>query len=99
MNTDILAKLEQKIESAIETIELQKMQIEELENERHALEDLNNKLVSKQKLWENNLATMLDKLEKIDETNEFKIENNSVETLKNMYGQTEELKEEELEMA
>lgn len=62
MSSELLQKLETKITNAIETIELLKLQIEELEEKNLKLSNENTSIKSKQASWEKNLNTMLDKL-------------------------------------
>lgn len=62
MDHDLLKKLEQKIETAIESIELLKLQIEELEEQKGKLACENLALKEKQTTWEQNLLAMIEKL-------------------------------------
>lgn len=66
MSSELLQKLEDKIDNAIETIELLRLQAEELEEKYAKLMADNNALKSKQSAWEQNLATMLEKLDAIE---------------------------------
>ena len=66
MPSELLQKLEEKIDNAVETIELQRLQIEELEDKQTKLQNENNALKNKHSSWEQNLSTMLEKLENID---------------------------------
>jgi cell division protein ZapB len=65
MSNELLQKLERKIENAIESIELLKLQIEELEEKNSKLANENLSLKNKQATWEKNLNSMLDKLSSI----------------------------------
>ena len=67
MSNELLQKLERKIENAVETIELLKLQIEELEEKNATLANENNNLKDKQISWEKNLNTMLDKLSNVSD--------------------------------
>ncbi len=73
MEAELLSKLEEKIESAIETIELLRLQLEELENKRAFLINENQNLQKKQSVWEQNLAVMLEKLEHIENSDPIKL--------------------------
>ena len=65
MSNELLQKLEHKIENAIESIELLKLQIEELEEKNSKLANENSSLKNKQATWEKNLNSMLDKLSNV----------------------------------
>lgn len=65
MSNELLQKLEYKIENAIESIELLKLQIEELEEKNSKLVSENLSLKNKQASWEKNLTSMLDKLSSV----------------------------------
>jgi len=65
MSNELLQKLEHKIESAIESIEMLKLHIEELEEKNSKLANENLLLKNKQAAWEKNLNSMLDKLSNI----------------------------------
>ena len=71
MSSELLQKLEGKLDNAIETIELLRLQAEELEEKHSKLMNENAALKNKQAAWEQNLTTMLEKLEAI-EPKEFK---------------------------
>lgn len=66
MSSELLEKLEGKIDSTIETIELLRLQIEELEERNTILHTENAELKSKYTTWENNLSSMLQKLDILD---------------------------------
>ena len=63
MSSELLQKLEEKVDTTIETIELLRLQIEELEDRKEKLIGENTKLKEKQDTWEKNLNSMLDKLD------------------------------------
>lgn len=65
MSNELLQKLESKIQNAVETIELLKMQIEELEEKNVKIMNENASLRNKQASWEKNLNVMLDKLSSV----------------------------------
>ncbi len=66
MSTELLQKLEDKIDNAIETIELLRLQSDELEEKYSKLLNENTMLRNKQATWEQNLANMLEKLDAIE---------------------------------
>lgn len=66
MSSDILQKLETKIDNAIETIELLRLQIEELESKNEKLILENSSIKERQAAWGENLNIMLNKLDSID---------------------------------
>ena len=65
MSNELLQKLERKIENAVESIELLKLQVEELEEQNTKLASENSSLKSKQAGWEKNLTYMLEKLSNV----------------------------------
>jgi cell division protein ZapB len=66
MSSELLQKLDDKIDNAIETLELLRLQNEELETKNSRLHEEVATLKSKQAAWEQNLTTMLEKLDAID---------------------------------
>lgn len=62
MSSELLQRLEDKIDNALETIELLRLQNEELEEKYSRLLNENNMLKSEQAAWGQNLTTMLEKL-------------------------------------
>lgn len=66
MSTELLQKLEDKIDSAIDTIEILRLQNEELEEKYSRLMSENTMLKEKQTTWEKNLSVMLEKLDAIE---------------------------------
>jgi len=66
MSNQLLQKLEEKIDSAIEVIELLHMQIEELQAVNKDLLAENAALKNRQSQWEQNLTSLLRKLEEAD---------------------------------
>jgi len=69
MSNELLQRLENSVENAIETIEMLRLQIEDLEDKRARLIEENQTLKAKQSSWEHNLSTMLEKLENVDNQN------------------------------
>ncbi len=66
MSNELLAKLEDKINNALETIELLNLQNEELEEKYSKLLNENTALKNKHAAWEQNLTNMLEKLDAIE---------------------------------
>jgi len=63
MSNHLLEKLEAKIDDAIETMEILRLQIEDLEAKNTALEHENSTLKNRQLQWEQGLTTLLGKLD------------------------------------
>lgn len=63
MSTQLLEQLEEKIDNAIEVIELLRLQIEELEEQNADLQQDNQVLKGRQTEWEHSLASLLNKLD------------------------------------
>ncbi len=66
MSGQLLEQLESKIDETIETIEIMRLQIEELEEKNLKLEDDNNVLKDKYTAWEKTLYSMLNKLNNLE---------------------------------
>ncbi|WP_110647966.1 cell division protein ZapB [Salinicola peritrichatus] len=60
MNGEIFAQLEQKIQNAVDSIEMLKMENEELKAE-------NSRFRQEREEWEQRLGGLLDKLQSLDE--------------------------------
>lgn len=59
MTSNLFLQLEEKVENAVETIELLRMQIEELEEENLALKAEHEK-------WRSDLSALIGRLDKVD---------------------------------
>ncbi len=66
MSNELLQKLEDKIDNVLETIELLRMQHEELEDKYEKLLNENTLIKNKQATWEQNLTNMLEKLDAVE---------------------------------
>lgn len=66
MSSPLFQQLEIKVEQALETIELLRLQLEESEERYATLEADNAALKNRQMHWENSLAALLHKLEGAD---------------------------------
>ncbi len=62
MSNPLLEKLEEKINHALEIIELLRVQLEEAESDNHSLKTENTELRQRQKQWEQDLSALLNKL-------------------------------------
>ncbi len=80
MSHSVFEKLEQKVDAALEAIELLRLQLEDQEEHNKTLHNENTALKAKQNAWEQELASLLRKLENAD-LNPVKIESHSVEHL------------------
>ena len=66
MSSQLLEQLEAKIDETVETIEIMRLQIEELEEKNIKLQDDNNVLKDKHEVWERTLHSMLNKLNSVE---------------------------------
>lgn len=66
MSIELLQKLEDKIDNALEAIELLRLQNDELEEKYSKLLNENTLIKNKHAAWEQNLTTMLEKLDAIE---------------------------------
>ena len=87
MANDLLKKLEEKINSAIETIELSRMEVSDLKEQN---EELENRYAD----WETRLSTLIEKFEQLEDS-----EDAEVEEVNTAMQDTEEESEEEIEAA
>ena len=60
MSNDLLKKLEEKINEAIETIELSRMEVSDLKEQN---EELENRYAD----WETRLSTLIEKFEQLED--------------------------------
>ena len=63
MSNHLLEKLEEKIDNVIETIEMLRMEIEDLELKNKTLIEENTGLKGRQSQWEQGLSKLLNKLD------------------------------------
>ena len=87
MANDLLKKLEEKINEAIETIELSRMEVTDLKEQN---EELENRYAD----WETRLSTLIEKFEQLEDS-----EDAEVEEVNAAMQDTEEDSEEEVEAA
>ena len=88
MANDLLKKLEEKINEAIETIELSRMEVTDLKEQN---EELENRYAD----WETRLSTLIEKFEQLEVSEDTEVE----EEVNADMQDTEEESEEEVEAA
>ena len=88
MANDLLKKLEEKINEAIETIELSRMEVTDLKEQN---EELENRYAD----WETRLSTLIEKFEQLEDSEDAEVE----EEVNVAMQDTEEESEEEAEAA
>ena len=88
MANDLLKKLEEKINEAIETIELSRMEVTDLKEQN---EELENRYAD----WETRLSTLIEKFEQLEDSEDAEIE----EEVNAAMQDTDEESEEEVEAA
>ena len=88
MANDLLKKLEDKINEAIETIELSRMEVTDLKEQN---EELENRYAD----WETRLSTLIEKFEQLEDSEDAEVE----EEVNVAMHDTEEESEEEVEAA
>ena len=88
MANDLLKKLEEKINEAIETIELSHMEVTDLKEQN---EELENRYAD----WETRLSTLIEKFEQLEDSEDTEVE----EEVNAAMQDTEEESEEEVEAA
>ena len=88
MANDLLKQLEEKINEAIETIELSRMEVTDLKEQN---EELENRYAD----WETRLSTLIEKFEQLEDSEDAEVE----EEVNAAMQDTEEESEEEVEAA
>ena len=88
MANDLLKKLEGKINEAIETIELSRMEVTDLKEQN---EELENRYAD----WETRLSTLIEKFEQLEDSEDAEVE----EEVNAAINETEEEPDEEVEAA
>ena len=86
MGNDLLKTLEEKINEAIETIELSRMEVSDLKEQN---EELENRYAD----WETRLSTLIEKFEQLEDSEDAEVE----EEVNAAMQDTEEESEEEVE--
>ncbi|WP_366931706.1 cell division protein ZapB [Moritella sp.] len=70
MNFDVLDKLESKVQTAVDTITLLQMELEELKEENNQLLANNSELKGQQDVWQDRLRSLLGKMDEVQELEE-----------------------------
>ncbi len=65
MSNQLLEQLEVKIDDIIETVEILRLQVEELESKNEGLQAENMSLKNRQAHWEKGLSSLLNKLDDV----------------------------------
>ncbi|WP_432455771.1 MULTISPECIES: cell division protein ZapB [unclassified Agarivorans] len=65
MSFDVLEKLEAKVQIAVDSIELLRMEIEELKEQNSKLSDENSHLLQEQQAWQERLTALLGRIEDV----------------------------------
>lgn len=63
MSSRLLEQLEKKIDDTLETMQMLRLQLEELEQKNSTLEEENRHLSTRHSQWEDGLHTLLNKLD------------------------------------
>ena len=70
MNFDVLDKLESKVQTAVDTITLLQMELEELKEENNQLLANNSELKSQQDVWQDRLRSLLGRMDEVQDLEE-----------------------------
>ncbi|GDY27669.1 cell division protein ZapB [Agarivorans sp. Toyoura001] len=65
MSFDVLEKLEAKVQVAVDSIELLRMEIDELKEQNSQLNDENGRLLQEQQAWQERLKALLGRIEDV----------------------------------
>ena len=87
MSNNLLKQLEEKIKSAIETIELSRMEITNLKEQNDELE---NRYVD----WEERLSALIEKFEQLEEGEAVEIDAEAESTIQKVEEESEEVEDE-----
>lgn len=74
MNFDVLDKLESKVQTAVDTISLLQMELEELKEENNQLLVNNSELKDQQDVWQDRLRSLLGRMDEVQELEELEEE-------------------------
>ena len=83
MANDLLKKLEDKINEAIETIELSRMEVTDLKEQN---EELENRYAD----WETRLSTLIEKFEQLEDSEDAEVEEEVNAAMQDNEGESEE---------
>ena len=89
MSNNLLKQLEEKINAAVETIELSRMEITDLKEQN---DELQNRYVD----WEERLSALIEKFEQLEEGEAVVIEAEAEETIQKVEEESEEVEAEEV---
>lgn len=67
MSLEMLEQLEAKVQSAVDNLALQKMELEELKQENQRLKDENQQLRNDHQAWQERLRALLGKMDQMEE--------------------------------
>ncbi|MFM2481777.1 cell division protein ZapB [Celerinatantimonas sp. YJH-8] len=70
MSFELLEELEAKIQTAVENIELLRMEIDDLKEQNSKLSDENNRLTQEQQAWQERLKSLLGRMNNINSDGE-----------------------------
>ena len=90
MSNNLLKQLEEKINTAVETIELSRMEIADLKEQN---DELQNQYVD----WEERLSALIEKFEQLEEGEAVEIEAEAEATIQKVEEESEEVEAEEVE--
>ncbi len=90
MSNNLLKQLEEKINAAVETIELSRMEITDLKEQN---DELQNRYVD----WEEKLSALIEKFEQLEEGEAVEIEAEAEATIQKVEEESEEVEAEEVE--
>jgi len=91
MSNNLLKQLEEKINAAVETIELSRMEITDLKEQN---DELQNRYVD----WEERLSALIEKFEQLEEGEAVVIEAEAEATIQKVEEESEEVEAEEVEV-
>ena len=90
MSNNLLKQLEEKINAAVETIELSRMEITDLKEQN---DELQNRYLD----WEERLSALIEKFEQLEEGEAVEIEAEAEATIQKVEEESEEVQAEEVE--
>ena len=90
MSNNLLKQLEEKINAAVETIEMSRMEITDLKEQN---DELQNRYVD----WEERLSALIEKFEQLEEGEAVEIEAEAEATIQKVEEESEEVEAEEVQ--
>ncbi|MFO6424944.1 cell division protein ZapB [Motilimonas sp. KMU-193] len=67
MSFEVLEQLEAKVQSAVDTISILQMEIDELKQTNASLSEKNEQLQGEHQLWQERLRTLLGKMDQMEQ--------------------------------